>query len=186
MMFMGADYSWGMHYHFRPAKGIHLLAGGLLDGEFGFKDIERNVNNPINLDLAANLNLSGVAMYDIRLHRRTLRLQLELQTPVIGYMFVPQGGESYYEMFDLGNMSNTFHVSSFINKRGLKGTFTVDVPFNRSIWRFGLNFTDLKYSANNLVFVRNEIGFVIGTTFDAFSFAGRKNKMPGNFISTNN
>lgn len=185
MLFMGADYSWGMHYHFRPDKRIHLLAGGLLDADFGFKYMQRNINNPINLDLAMNLNLSGVAMYNITLRRKTLRLQLTLQTPVLGYMFVPQGGESYYEMFELGNMTNTFHVSSFINKRGLKSTFTVDVPFNRSVWRFGLNFMELKYSANDMVFIRNEFGLIIGTTFDAFSFAGRKNKIPGNFISTN-
>lgn len=185
MMFLGVNYSWGMHYHFRPAKGLQLLAGGLWDADFGFKEVPRNINNPVSLDLATNLNLSGVAMFDVRLRKKTFRLQLELQTPILGYMFVPLNGASYYEMFDLGNMTDAFHVSSLHNKRGVKSSFTIDVPSNQSVWRFGLNFMNVKYSANDLVFVRNELSLVVGTTFDTANFAGRKNKVPKNFISTN-
>lgn len=185
MFYFGANYGWGMSYHFRLQKGLQVLAGGLCDLDFGLKMIGRNVNNPVNLDLATNLNLTGAVLYDIPLRRKTLRLQLALQTPVLGCMFVPVGGASYYEIFELGNFTNTFHVSSLINKRGLSGAFTVDVPFNRSVWRVGLNFMTLKYAANDMVFQRNEFGLSIGTTFDVATFAGRKNKAPKNFISAN-
>jgi len=185
MMFVGANYSWGMHYHFRIQKGFQILAGGLIDADFGFKNVLRNINNPVNLDLATNLNLSGIAMYDLQLGKKMLRLQLAAQTPVFGCMFVPLKGATYYEMFELGNLKDVFHVSSLINKRGLNSTFSVDVPFNRSVWRFGLNYMTLKYSANDEVFVKNQLSLVVGTTFDAASFSGRKNKIPKNFISTN-
>ncbi|HRR63121.1 MAG TPA: DUF3316 domain-containing protein, partial [Paludibacteraceae bacterium] len=35
--YLGMDYGWGLHYHFRPAKNVQLLAGGLWNIEFGLK-----------------------------------------------------------------------------------------------------------------------------------------------------
>lgn len=185
MTYLGINYAWGMHYHYRPMQGFQFLIGGLLDVDFGLKDLVRNVNNPINIDLATNLNFSGVAMYNIFTRKRILRLQFALQTPLLGVMFVPRNGVSYYEMFELNDMSNTTHFSSLHNKYGLNQTLTLDVPFKYSTWRFGVNVQNLKYSANDMVFERNEVSLLIGTTFDVATFAGRKNVAPANFISTN-
>jgi hypothetical protein len=185
MLYLGANYGWGMQYHFAPFHGFRFLAGGLLDLDFGMKNVERNINNPVNLDMSTNLNLTGVAKYDIPLRHKTLKLQLALQTPILGYMFVPKAGASYFEMFELGNLTDAFHFSSLYNKRGLNSIFSIDVPFNRTVWRFGIKAFDMRYEANNMVFNRNEYSLLIGTTFDTFNFGGRKNKAPANFISPN-
>lgn len=184
MTYIGADYSWGMHYHFRPVKGLILLAGSTGDLGLGYKDVPRNINNPGNVDLSANLNLSGVALYDIPLRKRTLRLQLAIETPFIGWMYVPLAGASYYEMFMLGNLSGISHFSSVFNKRGINPKLTVDVPFKRSVWRFGIGYQKLQYTANNMVFDRTEMSVHIGTTFDMAGFGGRMRTAPANFISS--
>ena len=88
-------------------------------------------------------------------------------------------------MFMLGNLVDAVHFSSIHNKRGLNSTLTVEVPFNRSVWHFGINTQDIKYSANNMVFSNNQISFVVGTSLDRISFSGKKNKAPDNFISPN-
>lgn len=185
MIYFGINYGWGMSYHFRLQKGLQLLAGGLWDVDFGFKWIGRNVNNPVNMDIATNLNLTGAVIYDIPLRKRTLRLRMDLKTPVIGCMFAPPSGASYYEMFELGNLEDAVHFSSLHNKRGLNGTLSLDVPFSRSVWRVGVSYQGLKYQANDMVFKRKEFSFLIGTTFDSATFAGRKNRAPKNFLSTN-
>ncbi|MDD4972416.1 MAG: DUF3316 domain-containing protein [Paludibacter sp.] len=185
MTYMGVDYSWGMNYHFRPMRGLLLLAGGNCSVGFGYKDVPRNINNPGNVDLATNLNFSGVAVYDIPLRRRTLKLQLAVETPLIGWMYVPLAGASYYEMFMLGNLSNISHFSSVVNKRGINPKLTVDVPFKRNTWRFGVGYQGLQYKANNMVFSRNEMSLIIGTTFDVIKFGGRMRTAPRDFISTN-
>lgn len=74
--YLGMDYSWGLHYHFRPAKNVQLLAGGLWDIEFGLKANSRNQNNPMNIDLATNLNFSGMAIYDTRILKYPFRFNL--------------------------------------------------------------------------------------------------------------
>lgn len=185
MIYLGANYGWGVNYHFRINKQLKILAGGLWDVDFGFKNVSRNVNNPINLDMATNLNLSGLIIFDYPTRKNVLRLKLAVQTPVLGYMFVPLGGASYYDMFELGAMKNSFHFSSIHNKIGLDQIYSVDVPFNHSIWNFGLHFLNLKYKANQLVFVHDEISLMVGTTFDVITFGGKKKIAPGNFISTN-
>jgi hypothetical protein len=185
MTYMGVYYDWGIHYHFRPLKGLVILAGGSVDAGFGYKDVPRNINNPWNVDLSTSLNLSGIARYDIQLRRRTLKLQLAVETPLIGWMYVPLAGASYYEMFMLGNLSNVSHVSSIVNKRGINPKLTIDVPLKRSVWRIGVGYQRLQYNANNMVFDRKELSFLVGTTFDGIGFGGRLKKAPGNFISTN-
>lgn len=184
MMYFGANCDLGMLYRFKPINRIQFLVGGSWDVDFGFKNVIRNINNPVNLDMATNLNVNAVARYDVTLRKSILKLQLALETPLIGCMFVPAVGASYYEMFELGNLTDAFHFSSLHNKRGLNSTFTVDVPFNRVTWCFGFKFSDLKYSANDMVFHRSEFSLLVGTTFDMATFAGKKNKAPENFIST--
>jgi hypothetical protein len=185
MVYMDVNYDFGMHYHFRPMKGLVLLAGGSWDVDFGYKEVFRNVNNPGNVDLSTNLNLSGVAMYDIPLRKRTLRLTLSVETPVFGWMYVPLAGASYYEMFELGNLSNISHISTIVNRRGINPKLTLDIPLRYSVWRVGLKYQRLQYSANDMIFDRKELSFLIGTTFDMIGFGGRKHPAPKNFISTN-
>jgi hypothetical protein len=185
MLYFAANYGWGLHYQFRPLERLQLLAGGLVDIDFGFKNIARNVNNPVNVDLATNLNLSGLAIYNIQVRKRLLKLQLSVQSPILGYMFVPKVGSSYFEMFSLWNLTGATHATSIHNKRGINVTFSIDVPFNYSVWRLGFRYENLKYSANDLVFKRNEISLLIGTTFDVAKFAGRKNSAPKNFNNFN-
>ncbi len=185
MTYMAFDYGFGMHYHFRPMKGLLLMAGGSADVGLGYKEVIRNINNPGNVDLATNLNLSGIALYDIQLPKRTLRLQLAVETPIIGWMYVPLQGASYYEMFGLGNLSNISHVSSLINRRGINPKLTLDFPFKHSVWQIGIKYQTLRYSANDMVFNRNELSLLLGTTFDMAGFGGWKRIAPPNFISPN-
>jgi hypothetical protein len=184
MVFLGANAGWGMHYHYRPVKGLQLLAGGICDIDFAVKQVSRNVNNPYNVDLSSNLSLSGMALYDIAMRRKTLRIRGSIETPLLGCMFVPRSGVSYYEMFELWNLESAIHFSSLHNKRGLIETLTVDVPFDSSTWQFGFRFSNLKYQANDMVFKRNEASVLIGIKYDVATFAGKKNRAPKNFIST--
>ena len=183
ILYLGGNYGWGIEYKLKPFHGLKVQVGGLWDVDLGMKNLERNINNPVNMDLSTNLNLSGLLRYDIPLWHRNFQLQLSFQTPIVGYMFVPRAGASYYEMFELGNLQDAFHFSSIHNKRGLSGDFSIVVPFRRSVWRFGLQLDKLRYKANNMVFDRSNFGLIIGTTMDAIRFGGTKKVVPQNFIS---
>ncbi len=177
----GLNYTWGMYYHFRPVSRLQILAGGSADADLAVKYLTRNVNNPINVDLATNLNLSAAFIYDLPLGRRSLRLQAELESPWIGCMFAPEQGSSYYEIFDLGAKGRFVHFSSFHNKLALRQDYFVELPFAHSCWRVGFHCSLMKWTANGLVFQRNDIGGYVGFTRTLTRFS-RKNPAPHHFI----
>lgn len=184
MTYIGGAYSWGAFYHYRELKNLHIQAGSTVDGQFGLKTNTRNVNNPVNVDVAVNINLAAVLHYDLKTRRRVYRLNYELETPLFGCMYVPLLGASYYEMFELGNLSNAVHFSSLHNKTGLKSALSIDIPLRRSTLVCGFASQSLLYKANDLVFKLNTFSLQIGYKYDLYIFKGKKNPAPANFIST--
>ncbi len=179
MTYLALNYSWGMHYHFRPAQNLQLLSGGLIGGNLGNKINSRNVNNPTNIDLYLDLSISGLAIWDVS---KSTRLQVSLDIPVAGTMFVPPMGASYFEMFGLGNFSNTGHFSSFHNKMGINQKYSVFFTLKRSVININYAYNYLKYEANNMIFKNNQSVFSIGWSYYLRTFAGKRNEAPLNFI----
>lgn len=184
ILYAAADYHWGAYYHYRLEQGVQIIGGANVEANFGYKMNSRNVNNPVNLDLATGMNLSALVRYDIPLRSRFLRLNYSLEIPFIGCMFVPESGASYYEMYTLGNFNNAFHFSSPFNKQGSSSELSLDVPFSHSTWKFGIYSSTLKYKANDAIYKFAELGLQIGWKYDLYIFSGLKNQAPSNFIST--
>ena len=183
LLYFGTNYQVGVYYNFWSNSSFQLLGGSVADIDFGSKYMPRNINNPYNLDLSTNLNLSAIAHYNIPIKKRIFKLAFSLQSPLVGYMFGPDYGTSYYEMFSLGNLDNCFHLSSIHNKRALKSDFIINIPFNKFNLHVGVGINLLKYSANSLVFKQNEYKILVGTSVNLYKFAGSKKTAPSNFIS---
>ncbi len=181
MSYLGAAYSWGVHYRLPDVYGFRLYGGANVDANYAMKTNDRNVNNPYNMDMATNLNLSGIVQYDIATRKRIMRLNYRIETPVLGCMFVPEDGASYYEMFDVGILKNAFLFSSLHNKTGASSELSIDIPFQHTEWTFGLGSSNLKYKANNLLFRQNTVFLNVGVKYDLYIFSGMKNRAPANF-----
>ncbi|MFV0390610.1 MAG: DUF3316 domain-containing protein [Paludibacteraceae bacterium] len=184
MYFFDVNYAFGINYHFRPFDRLTILAGGSWDVNFGGKYLARNVNNPFSLDLCTNLNATAEAQYAFNLWKQEFRLQYGVQTPLAGYMMVPQQGSTYYEMFVLKNLNDVFHLSSLHNKRAFYQYFNIDIPTKIATFRVGVSHDFLRYSANEMVFRDNGLVFHLGSVVDIYTFRGKKKKIPENFIRT--
>jgi len=182
MLYLAVNYAWGMHYHFRlPVENLQILAGSFWDIDFGAKYLARNVNNPVNLDMAANLNLSAIVIYDIPTPRRVVRLRAAFETPIVGYMFVPEQNATYYQIFMLGAYGNFVHFSSMHNKLGLRQSYSVEIPLHNATLRFGISSNRQQHSANDLIFRRNDNTLFFGYT-QVFSRFTRRSPAPENFV----
>jgi len=181
--YVGGQYQWGMHYHFRPLEGLHLLAGGNAGALMAVKSNERNVNNPVNVDAALDLGFSGIANCDFSLWRKKFTVSFQLEFPLLGMMYVPMQGASYYEMFTGGDLSNTLHFSSLHNRLARTSGLKLEIPTKNSTWHVGISTSKLKYEANDMFFKQNNYNFNVGYTYDLYIFRGRKNLPPHNFIS---
>ena len=98
------NYAW--HYQFRLAENLKILAGPMIDLNGGFVYNTRNSNNPAQAKAYVNIAGSGMVIYRFRIGNYPLIARYQANLPLMGVMFSPEYGQSYYEIFSLkGNMN---------------------------------------------------------------------------------
>lgn len=169
-----ADYSLGYHYHFQPAPGLKLLAGASAHGMVGFIYNTRNGNNPASAKADIDLNLSGMAIYSFKIRQYPLTVRYQLTVPFAGVLFSPHYGQSYYEIFNLGNSSGIIQFNSFHNKFALKNYFTVDFPVANLTVRAGYLHSTYYTDVNQLQTHISSHSFLIGLVKEFVAFGGKR------------
>lgn len=159
-----ANWNYGLHYHFPITSNFKLLAGGLADINGGFVYNLRNGNNPAQARAYVNLDASGMAIWDLRIKNRPLTLRYQINLPLMGVMFMPNYGQSYYEIFTLGHWDGVVNFTSLHNQPSLRQMLTVDFPLGKAKMRFAYmwdaqqsNINDIKTHTYSHVFM---VGFV--------------------------
>ena len=115
-----------------------LRAGFMSDLYAGFAYNMRNsANNPAQG--YASLSLGGTAMgtYRLKIGEKTLPITYEMRIPIIGIMFSPAYGQSYYELFNNGNYDNNIVMTSIAIPQ-YRHQLSIDYPINeRTYIRIG-------------------------------------------------
>lgn len=112
----------------RSDYGIH--AGFMSDLYTGFAYNMRNTaNNPAQG--YASLSIGGAikAYYNISIGNKYLKVNYEARLPLVGLMFSPAYGQSYYELFNNGNYDNNIVMTS-ISVPQYRHQLSVDYPIN--------------------------------------------------------
>ena len=130
-----ANWNYGLHYNFPITSNFKLLAGGLIDLNGGFVYNLRNGNNPAQVRAYINLDASGMAIWDLRIKNYPISLRYQVNLPFAGVMFCPNYGQSYYEIFTLGNWGGVINFTSLHNQPSLRQMLTVDFPVGRAKMR---------------------------------------------------
>lgn len=168
-------YTYGLLYTARlPVPGLILYGGGQAGARAGFIYNLRNSNNPATAKVDLNLSLSGIAAYTFKIRKYPVTIRYQMTLPFAGMFFSPAFGQSYYEMFEVGNLDGTIHFGSFHNQFHMGNLVTVDLPLGRGALRLGYRNTIYSTWQSHIDTQIYTNSFVIGVTTEFISWNRRK------------
>lgn len=132
MLSSTVNWNYGLHYQFKVAHGLKILAGAVADLNGGFIYNLRNGNNPASARAFINIDASAMAIWHTRIKNHPITLRYQVNLPFMGVMFAPHYGQSYYEIFSLGNWDGVIRFTSIHNQPSVRQWLTVDFPVRYS------------------------------------------------------
>ena len=130
------DFSYGMMHRWTLLDGnLTLRAGGMAEIYGGFAYNMRNsANNPAQGYVSLHIGGTGMAHYStpFRISNRNISVGYEARLPLIGCMFSPDYGQSYYEIFERGDYDGNI-VLNTIATPSLRQTLYIDLPLSNDV-----------------------------------------------------
>lgn len=122
----GLRYNWQINPHLR------LAAGGILELTGGGTYHDRNGNNPAQGRVAADLAASVQMDYAFRVKNKDWHLRVLADAPLLGAMFTPNYGQSYYEIFELKHTNGNVRFTYPGNVPTARLMTTLTIPLGRA------------------------------------------------------
>ena len=149
-------------YRFRPVARWSFALGGMAEAESGFTYLVRGGNNPAQGRLGLHLGATGRVVRPFRVGRQWWEARAQVDVPLVGAMFTPNYGQSYYEIFSLGHYDKNVRSTHPWNAPSARLTATLTVPLWGAHLSIGYNGEARQSHVNHLKHHTWNHHFIIG------------------------
>lgn len=160
------NFQYGWHWRMLDIafqKSVFTLAvGANIDANIGFIYNTRNSNNPAQAIAALNATPVVEASYRFSVHGHPIAVRYHVGAPLMGLMFSPNYGQSYYEIFSEGDYDHNVAPTWIGNAPSMRQMLTVDFNLLKSTVRLGYLGDYQQASVNHLKRHIYTNAFVIG------------------------
>lgn len=129
------SYNWSGYHPCKVAQGLTLLAGAQIQLEGGALYNPAGGNNPAAAKLRTALAASGMAIYHFPVLHSEWIARYQIDIPLMGAMFAPEFGQSYYEIFGLGHAKNIVAFTHPGNNPSWRHMLSLDIPIKATTLR---------------------------------------------------
>ena len=117
-----------------------------------------------------------MAVWDLRIKNYPLTLRYQVNLPLMGVMFSPHYGQSYYEIFSLGNSSGVVKFTSLHNQPSLRQMLTADFPIGRAKMCFAYIWDAQQSNVNAIKTHTYSHVFMVGFVKEVYLLKNKKRK----------
>lgn len=130
---VGGMYRFQYHLrrHWDFAHELTIEAGGGIGTQIGLLYNTRNSNNPVQAYANIQFLPSAAASQWTHLFRWPVRFRYEVCVPLLGVMFSPNYGQSYYEIFSRGNYDHNIVPTTIAATPSLRHMLIADFPISK-------------------------------------------------------
>lgn len=118
-------------YGRRMRYGLNIDVGGGIGGTLGGTYATRGGNNPSQAHLQLRLSATVNASYSFKLWNRDWTARYQADLPLIGGMFSPNYGQSYYEIFSRGNYDHNIVLTHPFKAPNLRQLALLEIPLKK-------------------------------------------------------
>lgn len=152
---------WGAFYEWRWIDDrLRVHAGPYLEAGLTAREHARNINKIVSLDIAIDVMAMGGISWSFYGKKTSYRLNYLVRTNIIGFDYLPEYWESYYELSE--GVPGIARCSGPWNHNTVKHELTLDMQFPHSTWRVGAEHEFVRYGTSDMHWVRNQLNIILG------------------------
>lgn len=163
-------YHYGFLRRWRVNNRLQLLGGGGGIVNIGSLYNTRNGNNPAQLRFSFGALAQGMAIWNFNAFHYPFRLSYEVGIPLVGAIFMPHYGQSYYELYNYGEPMGQLKFSSPFNSPSILNLLSLDIPaWNHITLRVSYSVNIYQAKINYLRSHCYNHAFMVGVVWDSIT-----------------
>lgn len=159
------NFQFGCLYNWKLCQNrLSIAAGATADALAGFLYNHHGGNNPAQARLQLNITPTARASWQSHISKIPVKATYEVGIPLIGLMFSPNYGQSYYEIFSRGDYDHNVVVTTPFSSPSIRQMLTLDATFGKTTLRIGYLNDVRQADVNSLKWHSYTHSIIIGIT----------------------